>query len=274
MEQLMKDRVAIITGSGRGIGQAAAKLFASEGAKVVVSDIDAEPAEQTVAEIRQAGGQAVTHVGDATAPGFADAIVQKAVNEFGGLHILVNNAGFTWDSVVHRMTDEMWRTILDLHLEAPFRLIRAASPYFRDAAKAEIEANGAAIPRKIVNVSSTSGTNGNAGQANYSSAKAGLIGLTKTIAKEWGRFNIHSNAVAFGWVETRLTAPKEEGGSLDSKGNTVKLGIPEEKRQMLVKMIPMGRPGTPQEAANLIFFFASSLSNYISGQVVEMNGAR
>lgn len=270
----MKDKVAIITGSGRGIGQAAAKMFAGEGARVVVSDIDAEPAEQTVAEIKQAGGEAVAHVGDATAPEFAEAIVQTAVKNFDGIHMIVNNAGFTWDSIIHRMTDEMWRTILDLHLEAPFRLIRAASPYFRDAAKAEIEANGVATPRKIVNVSSTSGTNGNAGQVNYASAKAGLIGLTKTMAKEWGRFNIHANAVAFGWVETRLTAAKEKGGSLDHKGETVKLGIPEDKRQMLTKIIPMGRPGTAEEAANVIFYFASPLSNYVSGQVLEMNGAR
>ncbi|MBU2648661.1 SDR family oxidoreductase [bacterium] len=274
MENMLKDRVAIITGSGRGIGQAAARIFASEGARVVVSDIDAEPAEETVAAIRKAGGEAVAHIGDATAPEFAESIVQTAVKNFGGLHIIVNNAGFTWDSTIHRMTDEMWHTILTLHLETPFRLIRAASPYFRDAAKSEMEAGGVAIPRKIVNVSSTSGTNGNAGQANYSSAKAGLIGLTKTIAKEWGRFNIHSNAVAFGWVETRLTAAKEKGGALDLKGEKVRLGIPEEKRQALVKIIPMGRPGTAEEAANVIFYFASPLSNYVSGQVIEMNGGR
>ena len=274
MEQLMRDRVAIITGSGRGIGQAAAKKFAREGAKIVVSDIDAEPAEETVAEIKQAGGEAVAYIGDATAPEFAEAIVQTAISNFGGLHILVNNAGFTWDAVIHRMTDKMWTTILNLHLEAPFRLIRAAAPYFKDAAKKEMENGGIAISRKIVNVSSTSGTNGNAGQANYSAAKAGLLGLTKTLAKEWGRYNVQSNAAAFGWVETRLTAAKENGGAIELEGKQVKLGIPEEKRQMLTKIIPMGRPGTASEAANVIFYLASSLSDYVSAQVIEMNGGR
>lgn len=274
MEILMQDRVAIVTGSGRGIGQAAAKKFAASGAKVIISDIDAEPAEQTVDEIKQAGGIAVPHIGDATDPGFAEAIVQTAIKNFGNLHILVNNAGFTWDAVIHKMTDEMWKTILALHLEAPFRLIRAAAPYFKDAAKAEMENGGQAISRKIVNVSSTSGTNGNIGQANYSSAKSGLIGLTKTMAKEWGRYNVQANAAAFGWVETRLTAAKEEGGAIVMKGEKVKLGIPEEKRKMLAKMIPMGRAGTSDEAANLIFYLASPLSNYVSGQVIEMNGAR
>ncbi len=273
MENMLQDRVAIITGSGRGIGQSAAKLFASEGAQVVVSDIDAEPAEQTVAEIKAAGGEAIAFVGDATKENFADGIVKAAADAFGGVHIIVNNAGFTWDSTVHKMTDKMWDTMLDLHLKTPFRLIRAASPYFRDAAKKEIEA-GNLVARKIVNVTSIAGTQGNPGQANYSSAKAGLVGLTKTIAKEWGRFNVQSNAVAFGWVETRLTAPKEESGvgEIEKDGEKVKLGIPETQRQMMKMVIPLGRAGTAEEAANAILFLASPLSNYVSGQVLHMTG--
>lgn len=273
MDQLLKDRVAIITGSGRGIGQAAAKLFASEGAKVVVSDIDSAPAEETVGQIKQAGGEAIAYVGDATADDFADGIVKAAADAFGGIHILVNNAGFTWDSTVHKMTDKMWDAMLNLHLRTPFRLVRAAAPYFRDAAKKEME-EGNVIARKIVNVTSVAGTQGNPGQANYSSAKAGMVGLTKTMAKEWGRYNVQSNAVAFGWVDTRLTASKDEAGEgeLERDGDKVKIGIPETQRQMMKMIIPLGRAGTVDEAANVIFFLASPLSNYVSGQVIEMTG--
>ena len=270
---MLKDRVAIITGSGRGIGQAVAKLFASEGAKVVVSDIDAEPANETVAQIKEAGGEAISYVGDATGENFADGIVKAAADAFGGIHILVNNAGFTWDGTVHKMTDKMWDAMLNLHLKTPFRLIRAAAPYFRDAAKKEME-SGNVIARKIVNVTSIAGTHGNPGQANYSSAKAGMVGLTKTMAKEWGRFNVQSNAVAFGWVDTRLTAAKEETteGEIERGGEKVKLGIPETQRQMMKMIIPLGRAGTVEEAANVVFFLASPLSNYVSGQVIEMTG--
>lgn len=270
---MLKDRVAIITGSGRGIGQAVAKLFASEGAKVVVSDIDAEPANETVAQIKKAGGEAISYVGDATGENFADGIIKAAADAFGGIHILVNNAGFTWDGTVHKMTDKMWDAMLNLHLKTPFRLIRAAAPYFRDAAKKEME-SGNVIARKIVNVTSIAGTHGNPGQANYSSAKAGMVGLTKTMAKEWGRFNVQSNAVAFGWVDTRLTAAKEETteGEIERGGEKVKLGIPETQRQMMKMIIPLGRAGTVEEAANVVFFLASPLSNYVSGQVIEMTG--
>lgn len=273
MENMLKDRVAIITGSGRGIGQAAAKLFANEGAKVVISDIDAAPADETVAQIKNAGGEAISFVGDATADDFADGIVKATADAFGGIHIIVNNAGFTWDGTVHKMTDKMWDAMLNLHLKTPFRLIRAAAPYFRDAAKQEMEA-GNVVARKIVNVTSIAGTQGNPGQANYSSAKAGMVGLTKTMAKEWGRFNVQSNAVAFGWVDTRLTAAKDEAGDgeIERGGETVKLGIPETQRQMMKMIIPLGRAGTVDEAANVIFFLASPLSDYVSGQVIEMTG--
>jgi len=271
MEDMLKDRVAIITGSGRGIGKAAAQLFAAEGAKVVVSDIDPAPAEETAAEIKAAGGEAIAYPGDATAEGFAEGIVKAAVDTWGGLHILVNNAGYTWDAVIHKMTDKMWDAMLDIHLKAPFRIIRAAAPYFRDAAKKEM-AEGGPVARKIVNVSSTSGTRGNAGQANYSSGKAGIMGLTMTMAKEWGRYNVQANAVAYGWVETRLTAAKENAGELNRDGDKVALGIPATQREMMKMIIPMGRGGTPQEAAGVILFLASPLSNYVSGQVIEMTG--
>lgn len=256
MDKMMKDRVAIITGSGRGIGRAAAMMMAAHGAKVVISDIDSAPADETVAAIQDAGGEAISYVGDATAEGFAEGIVGAAAEKWGGIHIIVNNAGYTWDGTIHKMTDKMWDAMLNIHLKTPFNLIRAASPYFRDAAKKEME-QGISIPRKIVNVTSVAGTHGNAGQANYSSAKAGIVGLTKTMCKEWGRFNVQSNAVAFGWVETRLTASKEGADDIERGGEKVQLGIPETQRQMMKMIIPLGRAGTPEEAANVIFFLAS-----------------
>ena len=271
MEKMMKDRVAIITGSGRGIGKCAALQFAAAGAKVVVSDIDAEPANETVAEIKKAGGEAIAYVGDVSGPGFAEGIVKAAVDTWKGLHIIVNNAGYTWDSTIHKMTEEQWDTILDLHLKAPFRIIKAAAPYYRDAAKKEQD-GGITIARKIVNVSSTSGINGNPGQANYSAAKAGIVGLTKTLAREWGQFNVQANAVAYGWIDTRLTQSIDKKATIHIQGRDVNVGIQEARRQSMMQMIPLRRPGTPDEAARVIFFFASPLSDYVSGQVLLVTG--
>ncbi|MBF0211447.1 MAG: SDR family oxidoreductase [Desulfamplus sp.] len=272
MDQMLKDRVAIITGSGRGIGKAAAVMFASAGAKVVVSDIDPAPAEETVAEITKSGGEAIFYIGDVTADDFAQNIIDTAAKKWGGLHIIVNNAGFTWDSMIHKMTDKQWDTIIDLHLKAPFKIIRAAKPWLCDAAKKEIQESGKAIARKIINISSISGTTGNAGQANYSAAKSGLIGLTKTISKEWGRYNVQCNAISFGAIETRLSAPKEEGASMQKDGEVISLGIPKQIRDIATMMIPLGRLGTPQEAAGPILFLASYLSDYVSGEVITVSG--
>jgi 3-oxoacyl-[acyl-carrier protein] reductase len=272
MEKMLKDKVAIITGSGRGIGRAAALMFAEEGAKVVVSDIDPEPAEETVADIQTNGGDAVAYVGDVTAPDFARGIVKKAVDTWGALHIIVNNAGFTWDSLIHKMTEEQWDKILDIHLKAPFKIIQAAKPYFCDAAKEEMEKNGKATARKIINISSVAGIGGNLGQANYSSAKAGITGLTKTMSKEWARYNVQSNCVAYGFIDTRLTQDKEKGIAVDAGKEKVAVGVPAKQRDLFIKMIPMGRPGTAEEAASSILFFASPLSDYVSGQVLICGG--
>lgn len=272
MDKMLKDRVAIVTGSGRGIGRAAAELLAAEGAKVVVSDIDPAPAEETAAAIRQAGGQAHVCCGDVTEPGFAEKIVQSAVDTWDALHILVNNAGFTWDGMLHKMNDEQWDKILDIHLKAPFRIIRAAHPYFCEAAKREIETSGKAVARKIVNVSSVAGLGGNLGQANYASAKAGVIGLTKTMSREWARYNVQSNCVAYGFIDTRLTQEKEKGVAVTVGAQQVALGVPAQQRDLFILMIPMGRPGTPEEAARVILFFASPLSDYVSGQVLLCGG--
>jgi 3-oxoacyl-[acyl-carrier protein] reductase len=272
MEKMLKDKVAIITGSGRGIGRAAALKFAEEGAKVVVSDIDPEPAEETVADIKKAGGEAVACVGDVAAADFGDKIVKTAVDNWGALHIIVNNAGFTWDSMIHKMSDEQWDKILDIHLKAPFRIIRAAQPYFCNAAKEEMKENGKAVARKIVNISSVAGVGGNLGQANYSSAKAGIFGLTKTMSKEWARYNVQSNCVAYGFIDTRLTQDKEKGIAVDTGKEKVAVGVPAKQRELFIRMIPMGRPGTAEEAANAILFFASPLSDYVSGQVLICGG--
>lgn len=271
MGNMLSEKVAIITGSGRGIGRAAALRFAREGAKVVINDIDAEPAEKTVADINAFGGTAVSFVGDATSSDFADGIIETAINQWGAIHILVNNAGYTWDSVVHKMTDDQWQAMLDIHVTAPFRIIRAVSPFFRDAAKKEL-AEGSTVTRKIINISSMAGTGGNPGQANYAAAKSAILGFTKTLAKEWGRFNVQANSVAYGWIDTRLTKEKEAGKSLERKGQQVSLGIPDAMRQMMTMMIPLGRAGTPEEAAGAILFFASPLSDYVSGQVLTVSG--
>jgi 3-oxoacyl-[acyl-carrier protein] reductase len=263
---------AIVTGSGRGIGKAIATLFAQHGASVVINDIDSEVAEATAKEINDAGGNAVVCAGSVTDTEFPDRLVKTAAEAFGGIDILVNNAGYTWDSVIQNMSDEQWYAMLDVHLTAPFRIIRAATPYMREVAKKEIE-EGKQVHRKIINISSTSGVAGNAGQVNYSAGKMGIVGVTKTMAKEWGRFNINVNAVAYGFIETRLTQAKEKQETIEREGKQVALGIPEAMRQMSAKFIPLGRGGTPEEAAGPVLFLASPLSNYVSGAVILVTGA-
>jgi 3-oxoacyl-[acyl-carrier protein] reductase len=270
--RLLQDKVAIVTGSGRGIGAAAARLFAEHGAKLVVTDIDPEPAEQTGRMIREAGGDVLAVAADVTDQGDIEELVGLAVSAYGGLDILVNNAGYTWDGMAHKMSDEQWQAMLDVHLTAPFRMIQACIPHMRETAKREIKEQGSAKPRKIVNVSSTTGTRGNVGQVNYAAGKAGIIGVTRTLAKEWGGFNIQVNAVAFGFIETRLTQADEAGDFTEREGQRIKLGIPDTLRQMAIMMIPAGRSGTPEEAAGPLLFFASELSNYVSGQVLEVTG--
>jgi 3-oxoacyl-[acyl-carrier protein] reductase len=272
VDRLLEGKTAIITGAGRGIGRATAELFGRHGANVVLSDIDPIPVEEAVGAILAAGGKAASVAGDVTDRAFGDLIVNAAIEKFGGLDIIVNNAGYTWDAVIHKMTDEQWEAILAVHLTAPFRIIRAASAFLREAAKREKAELGSARARKIVNISSTSGTRGNAGQANYSSGKAGVIGLTKTLAKEWGQFNIQVNAVAFGRIDTRLTQAKEKGETIQRGEAEIAIGIPAERLDRTTPMIPMGRAGRPEEGAGAILFFASPLSDYVSGQVLEVAG--
>ena len=267
---LLDGKAAIITGSARGIGRATAELFSSEGAKVLINDIDGDVAEQAAGEIE---GETAVFAGDLTKPGVPDELVAKANEAFGQVDIVVNNAGYTWDGVVHKMTDEQFQAMIDIHTVVPFRVIRALAPTWREAAKAEL-GEGREVFRKIVNITSISGTMGNAGQANYSSAKAGVTGLTKTIAKEWGQFKVNVNAVAFGFVETRLTAAKEEAGSIEREGEKIELGIPEQQRAMASMIIPLGRPAQPEEAAGPVLFLASGLANYVHGQIVNVTGGQ
>jgi 3-oxoacyl-[acyl-carrier protein] reductase len=267
---VLDGKAAIVTGSARGIGRATAELLAEQGARVVINDLDGDVAEQAASEV---AGQTAVFAGDLTQPGVPDQLVQKAVDEFGQLDIIVNNAGYTWDGVAHKMTDDQFQAMLEIHTVVPFRIIRAAAPYLREPAKQERE-EGREVFRKIVNVSSVSGTMGNAGQVNYSAAKAGVVGLTKTLAKEWGQFKVNVNAVAFGFVETRLTAAKEEGGKIEMEGREIQLGIPEQMRAMAAMMIPLGRPASPEEAAGPVFFLCSPWANYVHGQVLNVTGGQ
>jgi 3-oxoacyl-[acyl-carrier protein] reductase len=267
---VLDGKAAIVTGSARGIGRATAELLADQGARVLINDLDGDVAEQAASEI---AGETTVFAGDLTQRGIPDQLVQKAVDEFGRIDIIVNNAGYTWDGVAHKMADEQFQAMLDIHTVVPFRIIRAAAPHIREPAKAERE-QGQEVFRKIVNVTSVSGTMGNAGQVNYAAAKAGVVGLTKTLAKEWGQFKVNVNAVAFGFVETRLTAAKEEGGKIEMEGREIALGIPEQMRAMAAMMIPLGRPASPEEAAGPVFFLCSPWSNWVHGQVLNATGGQ
>ncbi len=267
---VLDGKVAIVTGSARGIGRATAELLSEHGAKVLINDLDTDVAEETANAI---AGDTLVFGGDLTKEGVPDQLVQKVVDEWGQVDILVNNAGYTLDAPIHKMSDDWFQRMLDIHLVVPFRMCRAVAPHMREPAKQEREA-GQEVFRKIVNVSSISGTMGNAGQANYSSGKSGVVGLTKTLAKEWGQFKINVNAVAFGYIETRLTASKDDSNVMEIGGEKVQLGIPDQMRGMAAMLIPLGRPGTPQEAAGGVFFLCSPWSNYVHGQVLNITGGQ
>jgi 3-oxoacyl-[acyl-carrier protein] reductase len=270
MTKVLDGKVAIVTGSARGIGRATAEILAEHGAKILINDLDGDVAQQAAGEI---DGETLVYAGDLTQPGIPDELVQKVIDEWGKVDILVNNAGYTLDAPIHKMSDEWFQKMLDIHSIVPFRMARAVAPHMREPAKQERE-EGREVFRKIVNVSSISGTMGNAGQANYSSGKAAVIGLTKTLAKEWGQFKINVNAVAFGYIETRLTASKDESNVMEIGGEKVQLGIPDQLRGMASMLIPLGRPGTPEEAAGGVFFLCSPWSNYVSGQVLNITGGQ
>lgn len=267
-------KVALVSGSGRGIGREIAKKLASEGARVVVNDLDREPAEETVAAIRAAGGEAVACLGSVTDTDFGDRFVNTALEHFGGIDIIINNAGYTWDNVIQKTTDEQWYAMIDVHMTAPFRILRAASEFIRSAAKQEAAA-GHEVFRKVVNISSVSAVLGHAGKVNYAAAKAGIVGLTKALSKEWGRYKVNVNSVAFGPIRTRLTeAPAGGDATIDIGGNLIRAGLDQEVLKEVEASIPLGRSGSPEEAAGSVYLFCIPESNYVTGQLLVCGGGR
>lgn len=272
MKPKLDGKVALVTGAGRGIGRAIAFKLASEGARLVLNDLDAEPAQECMDAVRAAGGEAIMCVGNVTAPEFPDRFIAMALKEYNGLDIIINNAGYTWDGVIQKMTDEQWYAIIECHLTAPFRILRAAQPVIRNMVKAEAEV-GRSVVRKVVNISSISGTGGNAGQVNYSSAKAGVIGMTRTLSKEWGRINVTVNCVAFGYITTRLTAATaDEGAIARIEGRDIRIGVNPELMDSISRSIPLGRPGTPEDGAGAVYMLCIPESDYVSGQTIICAG--
>jgi len=265
---MLEGKVALVTGSARGIGRATAELLAEQGASVVVNDLDQDVAEEAAAAIE---GQTAVFSADLTKGDAPERLVQTAIDSFGRIDVIVNNAGYTLDAPIHKMEDDAFQAMLDIHVIAPYRILKAAAPHIREPAKQERE-EGVEHFRKIVNVSSISGTMGNAGQANYSSAKSAIVGLTKTLAKEWGQFKVNVNAVAFGFIDTRMTVAKTSDSVVQVGDRTVQVGIPEQQRAMVEAMIPLGRAGTAREAAGGVVFLCSPWADYVSGQVLNITG--
>ena len=272
MAEALSGKVAVVTGSGRGIGRAIARKLASHGAAVVVNDLDAGPAGETVDELRKAGARALPFAGNVTTPDFGEKLIAAAVSEFGSVDIIVNNAGYTWDNVIQKMQDDQWYAMLDVHATAPFRILRAALPHIRKALERE-KAEGRRVMRKVVNITSVSGIFGNAGQAGYAAGKAAVIGLTKALAKEWGRYNVNVNCVGFGLIETRLTQPLTGAeATISVEGRQIAVGVQPAAIAGVKTLCPLGRAGTPEEAAGAVDFFTSPDSDYVSGQVLVVNG--
>lgn len=267
----LEGRTALVTGAGRGIGRAIAKRLASAGAWVMINDLDESMLRESETEI--AHPQRVHHVrGDLTDPSTPASVVQATLDTFGAIDIIVNNAGYSWDNVIQKTTDEQFQAMIDIHLVTPFRLLRAASGFIREAARKEAAA-GRRVMRKVVNITSIAGTDGNPGQAGYSSGKAGVIGLTKTLAKEWGRYNVNVNAVGFGLIQTRLVQDlNAPGASMEMHGHHIRLGVQPTLLDSVKSACPLGRLGTPEEAAGAVLFFCSPLSDYVTGEVLICGG--
>jgi 3-oxoacyl-[acyl-carrier protein] reductase len=260
-------KFAIVTGSGRGIGRAIAMKLSEAGARVMINDLDPGPCEETSAVITGSAALA----GDMTAPEFPQKLVDETIRRFGAIDIIVNNAGYTWDNVIQKTTDEQFQAMLDIHLVAPFRLLRAASGWLRETAKKEIS-EGQRVMRKVVNITSIAGTDGGPGQSGYGSGKAGVIGLTRVIAKEWGRYNVNVNCVGFGMIDTRLIQPLTSGSNIDVKGRAIPVGVQPKVMDTLTSLAPLGRKGTVDEAAGPVLFFCSPLADYVTGEVLIVSG--
>lgn len=270
--RVLEGKVALVSGSGRGIGRAIALKLANAGAHVVVNDLDGDVAQQTADEIKALGVRAIVVAGDVTEPDFGDRFVAAAVNAFGRIDIIINNAGYAWDSVIQKTSDQQWMAMIDVHLTAPFRILRAAQPVISSAAKEEAAIHGRAERRTVVNISSVAGLGGNPGQSGYAAGKAGIVGLTKTLCKEWGRYNVTVNAVAFGAIMTRMTAGEAGKSTINIKGQEIKAGVSQEILDAMEGGIPLGRAGTPDEAAGAVFLLCLPEADYISGQVITVGG--
>jgi len=272
MSFILDGKSALVTGAGRGIGRAIATNLATAGAAVMINDLDEEALQETECLLRLSGYRAEHIVGDLTDAAFPDKLIAGTLDALGGLDIIVNNAGYSWDNVIQKTTDVQFQAMLEIHVVVPFRVLRAASSYIKDTAKAEIAA-GKRVMRKVVNITSIAGTDGNAGQAGYGSGKAGVIGLTKTMAKEWGRYNVNVNAVGFGLIETRLTQPlTAKDASMEMHGHQIKIGVQPSMLDAAKHACPLGRLGTPDEAAGAVLFFCSPLSDYVTGEVLICGG--
>jgi 3-oxoacyl-[acyl-carrier protein] reductase len=268
----LNGKTALVTGSGRGIGRAIAEKLADCGAAVMVNDLDESAVRETRSLLRSIGKKIEVCPGDLTQPEFPGKLIQATLDAFGSIDIIVNNAGYSWDGVIQKTTDEQFQAMLEIHLVVPFRILRAASTYLRETAKREIAA-GQQIMRKVVNITSIAGTDGNPGQAGYSSGKAGVLGLTRTLSKEWGRYNVNVNAVGFGLIETRLTQVLTgEGANIEMGGHAIRLGVQATMLESVKTACPLGRLGTPAEAAGAVLFFCSPLSDYVTGEVLICGG--
>tara|TARA_B110000495_G_C22871418_1_gene508190 strand:+ start:35 stop:859 length:825 start_codon:yes stop_codon:yes gene_type:complete len=269
----LKGQIAIVTGAGRGVGRATAMMLAKDGACVVVNDLDPDVAAETVSLIQQSGQEATVVAGSVTDSDFPSLLIQGALDAYGGIDIIVNNAGYIWNGAMHNHSDEQFQAMLDVHLSAPFRILREFSSWLRPQANKEIEAGGQARCRKVVNISSVSGTTGSATQIAYSAAKAGVLGLTKTLAKEWGRYNVTVNCVAFGPIDTRLTQPYSDAPpTIDVGGREFKVGLSERQIQGLTTTSPLGRTGKPEDAAGAVYLFCIPESNFVTGEVLTCSG--
>jgi 3-oxoacyl-[acyl-carrier protein] reductase len=266
----LRGKTAIVTGGGRGIGRAVVQRLVSAGARVLACDLDPEALQETQASVCASGRVALSQ-GDLMEPDFPKQIVNATLESFHSIDIIVNCAGFSWDGVIQKTTDEQFLAMLNIHVMAPFRLLRAASDYLRETAKRET-ASGQRVMRKVVNITSISGTDGNAGQVGYSAGKAGIIGLTKTLAKEWGRYNINVNAVGFGLIQTRMTQPLKPEGKINMRGRDIPIGVQPAMLDSIAAACPLGRIGTPEEAAGAVLFFCSPLSDYVTGEVLICSG--
>ncbi len=264
----LEGKAALVTGAGRGIGRAIATRLAEAGASVLINDLDEEAAREAAAALPRAFHLA----GDVTKSEFPERLVAAVLERYGAIDIIVNNAGYTWDTVIQKTTDEQFQAMLDIHVVAPFRILRAASGWIRETAKREI-AEGRRVMRKVVNITSISGTDGNAGQSGYSSGKSAVLGLTKTLAKEWGRYNVTVNAVGFGLIETRLVQPLAPGAApVEIQGRKIVFGVQPQALEAAKAATPLGRLGTPEEAAGAVLFFCSPLSDFVTGEVLICGG--